>query len=809
MQRSLFGSEDNCNRCGMSKGIESPCMEMSGLGKLGIFIAGQSPGKEEDKQGKQFRGTSGREIRTAVERVGFNFDRDFYVQNAFRCHPKIKKANWQMEVKNCHPLFMKDIRAVCPWLVVACGKEAIQAALGDFYNLAVAQYQSLLIPMVEDNYWVYCTNHPAALIYGGRGKSKYEWVFRYDWEQVKRLNEERPALASEMKKHWEMDNYRVVNNFDEALAELKGLYHRNFYRDYENYPLKPYNRDSEVLCFSAAYKTRGGIRVFSVPWKAGYWSFKQRQKLLGVYKQALENPNTTKMAHHHKHELQWDNFLGIDTKGHLECTQIRQHLLREAAKTTGLKFQVFVRWGCRYDDALEPFKTDMRKAPEPDIYIYNCHDSRFGLKLWMEQEKEKYQGFETPYEVIMMPGDRTLTRMEITGAAVDLELAREIGDGFEVDGKELIEWLLNHEWAKKWEEINGYKINLNSGQQIGELLFDIVKLPGGIRTETQWSTNKNDLALLAKEHQWIRSWQKAGKLKRFKGTFVDGHIFSNLYDDGRLHGSYNYTRSHRSRMRDPNLQNMVKRDERGKTLRRAFIPLEPGWEILSVDYSQHEVVTYCHNTQDEVMIQAILEEHDFHNEYAAKLLRKVESVITEDERAEAGKGGFIFPILYGAYPKKISEGLRKNGYSVPYNHVVKTWQQFRKVFWRTIDWQEEQLEFYNKHGYIENKLKFRRRAPLAVNEIINTPNQSLAFNYLMYGLSRADERMLEEDLQARPVKQIHDEAEFHYPKHERERVLEIVKDCFEELPWSWTKTPPVKIDGKIGPNWYDQKGITF
>lgn len=819
MRSGFFQSNNeggSCQCCGLFKGIKTPKMPMppEAKGKAGVFAVGQSPGREEDKVGRQFIGESGQLLRETTRKVGFDFDEDFWVQNAFRCHPKVKKQSWQAEVKHCNPLLMQDIRSKKPWLVVALGKEAIQATLREFGALSVGKYQSLLIPMVENDYWVYCTNHPAALLHGGRGQSKYEWVFEDDWKEIRQLYEDRKEGrvkdAKELKEEWELDNYEIITDFDKALRELERLYHHDFYRDYENYPLKPYNNDSEVICFSIAYQIRGGIKVFCIPWRGKHWTSSQRRHLLSQWKRSLENPNTTKMAHHHKHELQWDDFLGIDTKGQLECTAIRQHLLREKGGTAGLKFQVFARWGCKYGKEMGKFKEDMRKASEPDIYKYCCHDSRFGLKLWLEQEGEKYDKFNANYK-LMMDGDRTLTRMEITGATVDLGLAKEIGDGFGGDSQDLEKWLLDHDWVKGWKKERGYEINLNSGQQVGDLLFDILKLRGGVRLKTQWSTGKEDLAGLSREYEWIRKWQQAGRLGRFKGTFVDGHIFSNVYDDGRLHGSFSLTipETYRSSMDRPNLQNIVKRDARGKELRKVFIPIRPGWLMGFFDYEQHEVVTYCHNSRDKVMIGMVLSGYDFHKEYAARLLRKNESKVSEKERDMAGKQGFIFPILYGAYPKIIFEGLQKEGYAVSYNHVTRVWQEFRRQFSRTIDWQEEVLAFYRKHGYVESKLGFRRRAPLTANEIINFPTQSMAFHYLLYGLHKADEKMLILGMEARPVKQVHDEAEFHFPKREQEQVFEIAKESFEELPWAWTKNPPVRIGGKIGLNWYDLEEVSL
>jgi uracil-DNA glycosylase family 4 len=797
---------DPCEKCGLHEGINSPMMKMHGKGKSGIFVAAQSPGRDEDKKGRQLIGDSGDIARNTAAAVGFDFDRDFHVQNAFRCHPSKKKQSWLAEVKLCHTRFMEDVRKVKPWLVVAMGKEAIQASLGLLEPLTVAQYQSLLIPVVDENYWVYCTNHPAALIHGGKG-SKYEWIFRDDWAEIEAINRDRPMPAKEVKELWDMDNWEVITDFGYAMKELGQLYHRDFFRDYENYPLKPYDNDSEVVSFAVAYKLRRGMRVFCIPWKDKYWDGRQKRMLLSLYKKACENPNTVKMAHHHKHELQWDQFLGIHTQGRLECTQLRQHLIREVRKTKSQAFQVFARWGCRYGEGMRPFMTDMRKAPEPDIYEYNCHDVRFGLMLWDEQEKEKYRGFGQPYEVLLK-GDRTLTRMEVTGVPVDQGVAKKIGEGFEGSNVELTKWLLEHEWAKRWEEEKGEVLNLTSPQQIGILLFDILELPGGVRTETQWSTSKDNLAPLAGQHEWISKWQEAGRMGRFKGTFVDGHIFSNLYDDGRLHGTFylSTAETYRSSMRDPNLQNVTKRDARGRTLRKSFIPLHPGWEIAAFDYDQHELITNCHNTEDKVMIKAVLEGHDFHYDYAGKLLNKVR--VNQNERDNAGKNGFVFPIVYGAYPKTIFDGLQRNGFNVPFNHVKKVWKEFRREFYMTVDWQNSLLDFFEQNGYVESKLGFRRRAPLTANECINFPTQSLAFHYLLYGLHIADETMLERGLRARPVLQIHDEAIFHYPpKEERVEVFAIVKESFEELPWEWTKKPPVKIGGKIGSNWYDMKEV--
>jgi DNA polymerase I-like protein with 3'-5' exonuclease and polymerase domains len=119
------------------------------------------------------------------------------------------------------------------------------------------------------------------------------------------------------------------------------------------------------------------------------------------------------------------------------------------------------------------------------------------------------------------------------------------------------------------------------------------------------------------------------------------------------------------------------------------------------------------------------------------------------------------------------------------------------------------IRSYNKKGYIETKLGFRRHAPLETTEIVNTPIQGTAFHYLLYGLHEADERFIQEGMAARPIKQVHDEAEFHYPVEEREKVFEIVTESFEDLPWDWAQSPPVKISGKIGPNCYDLEDVNL
>ena len=806
----------DCEKCGLYREVNSPKMKMSGVGRLGIFIAGQSPGRNEDRDGRQFIGMAGDQVRGVVEDNGFEFDVDFHVQNAFRCWPQISKDSWTTEVRCCHHLFQKDVQKANPWLIVALGKEAIQASLSNFGTVAVAQYQSLLIPLVHQNSWVYCSNHPAAILHGGRGKSKYEWIFRNDWKEIRKIYERKRdgdfPEAKEMINLWDMENIHTVIDFEEAKSLLKKLQTRDFFFDYENYPLRPYNNDSEVLCWSVAFRDLGErITVFCIPWKQGFWDGHQRRIIGGLWKKALENPNTRKAAHNITHELHWSWFMGIEPQGRLDCTQIRQHMLREPKDTTALDFQVFARWGSKYDEDIKPFKKDMRRCPDDMLFPYSCHDSRFGLMLYEEQEKEKYPNFDYAYSEIMEKGSLGLAMVEAEGVKVDVDLANEIGDEFERKKDEIEEWLLEHEWAEKWKKERDAELNLNSRQQVGELLFEVIGLSGGVRTRQQWSTTVANLAQHRNTEEWIRNWQDRDKYSRFKGTFVDGHIMSNLWDDGLIHCSYrlDYTETYRSSCRDPNLQNIVKRDERGKVLRKAFVVRFPGWEMIEIDYDQHEVVTQCHYTQDSVMIDMILAGHDFHIDYAAKLLQKASKGITEHERSMAGKNGFVFPIFYGAYPFSIQKGLVKNGFNVTLDHVENIWNEFRDEFWQTIDWQEGQLSFYNTNGFVETFLGFRRRSPLSSNEIINFPIQSTAFHYLLRSFIIADWRMREEGLRARGIKQVHDSAEFHYPKEEREKVFEIIHETFLNLPWKWTKNPPVGITAKTGPDWYNLEKVSL
>ncbi|GAF99772.1 unnamed protein product, partial [marine sediment metagenome] len=264
-------------------------------------------GYQEDADGYQWTGPTGTDLKRECSTVGFGpFYEEFYVQNAFRCTPAKDKdsESWDAEIQMCHKFLKADLAAVRPWLVFAMGREAIQSALGKFGGIAVAQYQSLLIPLVEEGYWVLCSNHPSAILHtGGWDRSKYTWAFRDDLRRLRSIYEAQrlgvgdllPTM-DEVRAGWDMDNWRVLRDPDEAVQWIEYLHnplHNRFAYDYENYPLKPYSPDATAVCWSFAFRDgEGTMHAASIPWYHAQWTAEQRARVLGAWKGVLENPNT-------------------------------------------------------------------------------------------------------------------------------------------------------------------------------------------------------------------------------------------------------------------------------------------------------------------------------------------------------------------------------------------------------------------------------------------------------------------------------------------------------------------------------------
>lgn len=820
-------TDKNCGKCGQYRKVRSPNIPCDGYGKKGVLAVGQSPGVVEDRKGENFVGSSGDLVTDVMRTYGLEFKRDFYVANAFRCKPSGK--NFLMYQKCCHHRLVGDIKRLKPWLIVAFGKEAIQSVFGIFHPITTKQFQDLLIPRVEYGCWVYCTYHPAWVIRNERdNKDLFIDAVGRIAELIEDSEEEGLEFEWRHRTDWQLDNVETVTDFDKAVEYLRSLRQvEKFAFDWENYPLRPFSNDSRVLCVGLAVDGDHGkcipLDKIPVPKREVYWSPRQRRIIGQELKETLQTEGPLKIAHNIQHEMLWTKFIGAELARPWTCTMVRQHLRWEksgAGKNgwygpKSLKFQMFARRGLwPYDEHLKPPNMNYGLLNDKDLFDYNACDAKFTYWLYDEQERENYRGIGVAERIHIEYGCKAMAEMTWNGVEVDKKVVSSLSGEWQDQLKEVKSELINCSYGRKWKKKYKTEIDLNSGKQVGEMLFEIQKLPGGKKTPKsgQWKTTEDIIQdLIKKGYEWPKNWLRYKKLEKAVGTFLKGYLEDQLHDDGKLHPSFGLgvAETYRGQSDSPNMQNFPNREALvGREIRKA-IYAPRGWEIGEFDYSQHEVRVLAMLSKDKVLIDNIVSGHDFHEDYAAKIMEKPASKLTTRERDEGGKRIFVFPIFYGSGWRSIYEDLVANGFKVREKNVKHVYYAFKEKYSGVTAFQKKLAEFFRDNAYVETPLGYRRREPMTYTALVNFPVQNVAFALLLYAAAKTMDAIKDQEMKAKGIFQIHDSAGFIYPKNERRQLFDLVLDNFLEFPWKFTETVPLKVGAKVGKNWLEMRKINL
>ncbi|MEA4948916.1 MAG: DNA polymerase, partial [Petrimonas sp.] len=356
-------------------------------------------------------------------------------------------------------------------------------------------------------------------------------------------------------------------------------------------------------------------------------------------------------------------------------------------------------------------------------------------------------------------------------------------------------------------DIAGEEFNINSPKQIGEILFEkmkIIEKPKKTRTG-QYSTSEDELQKLRNKHPIIEKILEQRGLKKLLGTYIDAFPLLVNPRTGKVHTSFNQTVAATGRLSstNPNLQNIPIRDERGKEMRRVFIPDE-GCTFLSADYSQIELRIMAHLSGDKNMIEAFEHGQDIHAATAAKIYKTPIEEVTSDMRRKAKTANF--GIIYGISAFGLSERLNISrteakelidGYFTTYPDVKR--------------YMDESIVKARENGYVETVLG-RKRFLADINSknaivrgyaernAINAPIQGSAADIIKVAMIRIFNRLEEKQLQSKMILQVHDELNFNVPANELESVKKIVVG---EMENAYKLRVPLKTDCGVGENWLE------
>ena len=414
-------------------------------------------------------------------------------------------------------------------------------------------------------------------------------------------------------------------------------------------------------------------------------------------------------------------------------------------------------------------------------------------------EKELHEtGLWDIFQDMEMPLMCVLARMEKTGVRIDEPGLAETSRHITQEMTQLEEEIF---------QLAGQRFNIASPRQVGEILFDVLKLDSKAKkTKTgQYVTGEEVLEGLRNKHDIVGKILEHRGLKKLLGTYIDALPKLVNASTGHIHTTFNQTVTTTGRLSssNPNLQNIPVRDAMGKEVRKAFIPDE-GQLFFSADYSQIELRIMAHLSKDENLVQAFLCGEDIHAATAAKIFHKDISEVTSDERRRAKTANF--GIIYGISAFGLAERL-----GCSRSEAKQLIDGYFQTYPGVKEYMERSIAMAREKGYTETI--FHRRCPLpdinshnavvrgyAERNAINSPIQGSAADIMKMAMIRVDKRMREEGLQSRMILQVHDELNFSVLPEERDQLQRLV---IEEMQSAASLIVPLIADAGWGTNWLE------
>ncbi len=450
-----------------------------------------------------------------------------------------------------------------------------------------------------------------------------------------------------------------------------------------------------------------------------------------------------------------------------------------------------------YEDVARE-QLDLLIEEKSDIYTKACYEAYTAYRSFgILKNKLKGAGLLRLFEDVEMPLVFTLYDMEQNGVKVQAEALKVYGDQL---GSKIVE--LEKEIYKE----AGETFNINSPKQLGAVLFETMKIPGGRKTKTGYSTAADVLEKLAPDYPVIAKILEYRQLAKLKSTYADG-LANYICEDGRIHGKFHQTVTATGRISstEPNLQNIPVRVELGRLIRKVFVP-EEGYVFVDADYSQIELRVLAHCSGDTQLIQAYKEEADIHRITASQVFHVPFEEVTPLQRRNAK--AVNFGIVYGISSFGLSQDL---------SITRKEAAQYIEDYFRTYPGIKAFLDDTVKHakemGYVVTLFGRRRPVPeLASSSFMqrsfgervamNAPIQGSAADIMKIAMIGVNRRLKERKLKSKLVLQVHDELLIEAHHTEVDTVKQILK---EEMEQAASLDVPLEIDMHTGDNWYEAK----
>ncbi len=556
--------------------------------------------------------------------------------------------------------------------------------------------------------------------------------------------------------------------------------------------------DAELVGLSFSVEEH---KAFYVPIPANR---EEALQIVNIFKPLYEDPKILKVGQNLKYDLEVLRNYDVRLDGPMWDTMIAHYLIQpELRHNMDYMAEVYLHYQTIHIDELIGPKgknqRSMRDLSPTLVYEYACEDADITLQLKnkLDPELKKYECEDLFYN-IEMPLMPVLAEMEMNGVCLDTQSLAETSKQFTTR--------MNQIEARIYE-LAGEQFNIASPKQVGEILFDKLKIvEKAKKTKTgQYVTSEEVLQQLKNKHEIVADILEHRGLKKLIGTYIDALPKLINPRTGHIHTSFNQTITATGRLSssDPNLQNIPIRGEDGKEIRKAFIP-EPGCLFFSADYSQIELRVMAHLSQDPQMIEVFREGKDLHAATAANIYKKPIDEVTRDERTKSKRANF--GIIYGITIFGLAERL-----DIPRDEAKMLIDGFFQTFPQVHDYMEKSKEVARRQGYVTTLFGRRRYLSdinsanatvrgFAERNAINAPIQGTAADIIKVAMIHIFNRFKAEGIKSKMILQVHDELNFSVYPEEKEKVERIV---IEEMQNAFHMAVPLVADSGFGENWLE------
>ena len=591
--------------------------------------------------------------------------------------------------------------------------------------------------------------------------------------------------------------YKLIDNEEDLQKLYDFLLTKQFFvLDTETTSTTPI--DAELVGMSFAVEEH---KAFYVPVSSNREEALQR---INLFKPLFENESIMKIGQNLKYDLEVLRNYNVELKGLMWDTMIAHYLIQpELRHNMDYMAEIYLHYQTIHIDELIGPKgknqRSMRDLDPKDVYEYACEDADITLQLKNKLEPElKKAECEDLFYNIEMPLMPVLAEMEMNGVCLDTQSLAETSKQFTARMNEI---------EARIYELAGEQFNIASPKQVGEILFDKLKIvEKAKKTKTgQYVTSEEVLQQLKNKHEIVADILEHRGLKKLIGTYIDALPKLINPRTGHIHTSFNQTITATGRLSssDPNLQNIPIRGEDGKEIRKAFIP-EPGCLFFSADYSQIELRVMAHLSQDPNMIEVFREGKDLHAATAANIYKKPIEEVTRDERTKSKRANF--GIIYGITVFGLAERL-----DIPRDEAKMLIDGYFATFPEVHDYMEKSKEIARKQGYVTTLFGRRRYLPdinsansvvrgFAERNAINAPIQGTAADIIKVAMIHIFQRFKAEGIRSKMILQVHDELNFSVYPDEKEKVERIV---LEEMQNAFHMAVPLVADSGFGDNWLE------